>query len=225
VYKTALLIVCVLALGATSQASVISIVPTRASFTETDFIDWLTVATNVPNSINSPVNSTTNGGVSFSLAQSNTNPLNCQTGGGCLRYDNIGIAPWTVHGFDTFSPMTLSFGGSGFGIIGLDGVATRSTTFFLQVTHGGVQDAPIQFSPNGTDVFLGVQSTANDITQVILSISGTGFNGILNGDFLGMDRVSLGQNNAAAVPEPATFGMMLSGVAAVALAARRRKKA
>jgi len=203
-----------------ARASTISILTSPPSFTETDFIDLFTVASNVSNSIHSPLTSTTNGGVSFTLTQSNSNPLGCATGGGCLRYDQIDSnSNWAVHGFDTFSPMTLDLG-SGFGDVAFNGIASRSTTFSIQVTHGGVQDAAVQITPNGSLVFVGVQSTANDITQVILSVSGSGFNGILNGDYSGMGRVSLATAGAASVPEPGTFGLML-GAGALVLGVRR----
>jgi hypothetical protein len=217
----------VLAAGFASMAhaSTISVVTNRASITETDFINWSVIA-GVSNSGDTPVSSTTNASVSFSVAQSNTNPLNCQGSHSCLRYDFTGPDSSTaIRGFDTFSPITLTFG-SGFGEVGFEAIARQTTTFFLQVTHGGVQDAPIQFSPNSAGLFLGVQSTANDITQVIMSISGAGFSGVGNGDYDGIDRVSLATAGiTATAPEPGTLGLMLFSAALAFGYARMKRQA
>src|ERR1041385_7078420 len=139
--RSGAIICAAIAAFSSARASTISILTSPPSFTETDFIDWFTVASNVSNSIHSPLTSTTNGGVSFTLTQSNSNPLGCATGGGCLRYDQIDSnSNLAGDGFDTFSPMTLDLG-SGFGDVAFNGIASRSTTFSIQVTHGGVQDA------------------------------------------------------------------------------------
>lgn len=208
-----------------TYASTITMVALRSDMTETDFIDWGVVDQD-PATSRSPVSSTTNGGVSFVMSQPNSNPLNCESPGtGCLRYDVTGPDGSTgVRGFDTFSDITLSFG-SGFTAVGFDGLARQSTTFFLTVTHGGVTDPQIQFSPNGAAVFLGVQSTANDITQIVMHITGAGFSGIGNGDYDGLDRVSLtGAVIPPSAPEPGTFGIMLAGGAVLAAIARCRAR-
>jgi hypothetical protein len=87
---------------------------------------------------------------------------------------------------------------------------------FSSVSLNGVS----LFTPTGVNPAIGLSGTitVSDLTSLVLTVSGMSSGGGAYGGNINIKAIS-------AVPEPATYGMMLGGLALVGFVARRRKAA
>jgi hypothetical protein len=152
------------------------------------------------------------------------------TGGGAINnFPNTGAyATSGVQYYDNqFNAYTISFSSAvaAFGFYGTDiGDVGEALTVVLGYANGGSATLTVPNTVNGNNgslLFYGIIDTANPFTSVTFNQSGA--------DRFGFDDLTIGDvgqvTNPPAVPEPATWAMMLTGFGLVGAAARRRKAA
>jgi hypothetical protein len=139
--------------------------------------------------------------------------ISSTTIGNLFGYDINGDSKWL--GFPSGSA-TFSFGGGG--TYGFGSYFTGLQTVFgptltIEFNDGSQQLLNLPINVGGGAQFFGFTSTVA-ISSLVVSRPGV--------DAWGMDLVSY--NVAAAVPEPATWAMMLAGFAGLGMATRRRRR-
>ncbi|MDP8980236.1 MAG: PEP-CTERM sorting domain-containing protein [Acidobacteriota bacterium] len=222
--KSALLAtVAVGAISGNAQAAISQVI-TRAGITETDFIAWATIATQMgtssPSNFSGPAaplgTVTTNNGVGFGFSQTHFggqfNTMHFETFGGLT-----GTALAGENGNSNFIDLIFSspFQTLGFDFQGNDGFGSSYSAILDVFGSGATSLGTLTFvSPGPNQIFVGVHSTAQDIFEIHIRTTGaTPF---------AFDRVSLTGATTASTPEPGTFGLLLIGSALVFGYTRKR---
>ncbi|MDP8980233.1 MAG: PEP-CTERM sorting domain-containing protein [Acidobacteriota bacterium] len=221
-------VLAVAAFNGMAQGAIIRVFA-RAVITETDFISWNSVSSQLgdPFAPPNPGTALTNGGVSFTYSQaqvgSASNTMHFQHFGSLDSGD--GTQKDLVGENVDFNFIDLSFDPTkpfqmlGFDFQGNDGFGSSYTVTLAVFGAGHTSLGSLMYvSLTPTPSFIGISSDMANITEIQVSSSGAAP--------FAIDRVSL--NNGAplsGVPEPGTFGLLVLGglgIFGISVYARRR---